>query len=88
MRGHRVRFTPPRKLRATKRRFGQETFLHSPAGWTARMERAAEQYQKQNGTCRCGRTLTLAEAKFESKVFREGEENQLTCPDCQKQSKS
>jgi hypothetical protein len=88
MRAHRVRFTPPKKPRTVKRRFGEETFLHSPAGYVAKFERKVDQYREQDGTCRCGHLLELATAQFEHPVFREGEENWLICRDCQKASKT
>jgi hypothetical protein len=84
MRAHRVRFTPPKKIRDTKRRFGNETFLHSPAGWQAKLERLAEQIREQNGLCPCGEKLIIGEARFRSKIFRENEVNPAICPKCAK----
>lgn len=84
VRAHRVRVVPPKKLRSTKSRYGEEVLLRSKAGWALKLDRIAEQFRKQDGVCACGHMLSAATARFRSPKFVKGEENPLICPDCQK----
>lgn len=84
VRAHRVRVTPPKKLRSTKSRYGEEVLLRNKAGWALKLDRVAEQFRKQDGVCLCGSILSAATARFRSLKFIKGEENPLICPNCQK----
>lgn len=87
MRARRTRFTTPRVRatpeRVTKTRDGVTIYRRNMQGRSALAEALGEQRRKQNGLCgRCGHWLDLADSKFESKEFREGETNRVVHRKC------
>ena len=86
MRPHRVRFVPPKRVRATKRLNGTETCLPSPAGRAELQSRKWAQWRAQSGVCADCHTAMdgLSDAKFRQREFREGVENPLVHKRCPK----
>ena len=86
MRAHRVRFVPPKRLRATKRLEGVETCLASPAGRAELQERKWTQWRLQARICAdCHSEMAgLGDARFRERGFRDGVENPLVHKRCPK----
>lgn len=84
MRAHRVRFTKPTTPRMTKKRLGVEVCLNSAYGRAELRDRLMLRWREQRKICpACSEEIqTLADARFQSKEFRDGVENPVVHQKC------